>query len=119
MSKRVQTIGKHVARYGLVVVLLWVGGMKFTAHEAKGSGRWWRIARSWPPKSPSTDRRMYSIGLTHARPRANHRCRGRGRLSGFRYGPESSERGTRCAAVRIRAVVIIMLNRNLLGERDR
>ena len=119
MSKRVPTIGKHVARYGLVVVLLWVGGMKFTAHEAERSGRWWRIARSWPSKSPSTDRRMHSIGLTHARPRANHQCRARGRLSGFRYGPESSERGIRCAAARIRAVGIILLQRNLLGERGR
>jgi uncharacterized membrane protein YkgB len=36
MSDRLQTIGKHVARYGLVVVLLWIGGMKFTAYEAEG-----------------------------------------------------------------------------------
>ena len=26
----------HVARYGLVIVLLWIGGMKFTAYEAEG-----------------------------------------------------------------------------------
>ena len=36
MSDRLRTIGKHVARYGLVVVLLWIGGMKFTAYEAEG-----------------------------------------------------------------------------------
>jgi uncharacterized membrane protein YkgB len=36
MSDRLQTIGKHVARYGLVLVLLWIGGMKFTAYEAEG-----------------------------------------------------------------------------------
>src|SRR5918996_4384114 len=36
MSDRLQTIGKHVTRYGLVVVLLWIGGMKFTAYEAEG-----------------------------------------------------------------------------------
>jgi uncharacterized membrane protein YkgB len=36
MSDRLQTIGMHVARYGLVVVLLWIGGMKFTAYEAEG-----------------------------------------------------------------------------------
>jgi uncharacterized membrane protein YkgB len=29
-------IGTHVVRYGLVVVLLWIGGMKFTAYEAEG-----------------------------------------------------------------------------------
>ena len=26
----------HVTRYGLVLVLLWIGGMKFTAYEAEG-----------------------------------------------------------------------------------
>ena len=36
MSDRLQTIGKHVARYGLVLVLFWIGGMKFTAYEAEG-----------------------------------------------------------------------------------
>lgn len=36
MSDRLQTIGTHVTRYGLVVVLLWIGGMKFTAYEAEG-----------------------------------------------------------------------------------
>lgn len=36
MSDRLQTAGKHVTRYGLVVVLLWIGGMKFTGYEAEG-----------------------------------------------------------------------------------
>ena len=45
MSDRLQTIGTHVARYGLVIVLLWIGGMKFTAYEAEGIDRWWRTAR--------------------------------------------------------------------------
>jgi uncharacterized membrane protein YkgB len=27
-------IGMHVARYGLVIMLLWIGGMKFTDYEA-------------------------------------------------------------------------------------
>jgi reactive chlorine resistance protein C len=36
MSDRLRMIGMHVARYGLVVVLLWIGGMKFTAYEAEG-----------------------------------------------------------------------------------
>lgn len=29
-------LGIHVTRYGLVIVLLWIGGMKFTAYEAEG-----------------------------------------------------------------------------------
>ena len=36
MSNRLQFIGMHVTRYGLVLVLLWIGGMKFTAYEAEG-----------------------------------------------------------------------------------
>jgi reactive chlorine resistance protein C len=36
LSARLNAIGMHVARYGLVIVLLWVGGMKFTAYEAGG-----------------------------------------------------------------------------------
>ncbi len=29
-------VGQHVMRYGLVLVLLWIGGMKFTRYEAQG-----------------------------------------------------------------------------------
>ena len=36
MSNRLQFIGMHVTRYGLVLVLLCIGGMKFTAYEAEG-----------------------------------------------------------------------------------
>jgi reactive chlorine resistance protein C len=36
MSNRLQFIGMHLTRYGLVLVLLWIGGMKFTAYEAEG-----------------------------------------------------------------------------------
>jgi uncharacterized membrane protein YkgB len=36
MSNLLQLIGMHVTRYGLVLVLLWIGGMKFTAYEAEG-----------------------------------------------------------------------------------
>lgn len=32
----VQTIGEWFIRYGLVVVLAWIGAMKFTAYEAAG-----------------------------------------------------------------------------------
>jgi reactive chlorine resistance protein C len=36
MGDRLRLIGIHVARYGLVIVLLWIGGMKFTSYEAEG-----------------------------------------------------------------------------------
>ncbi len=29
-------IGGNILRYGLVLILLWIGGMKFTAYEAEG-----------------------------------------------------------------------------------
>jgi uncharacterized membrane protein YkgB len=36
LASRLNAIGMHIARYGLAVVLLWIGGMKFTAYEAEG-----------------------------------------------------------------------------------
>jgi uncharacterized membrane protein YkgB len=36
MSSRVEAVGRELARYGLVVVVLWIGLMKFTAYEAEG-----------------------------------------------------------------------------------
>ncbi len=33
---KIESIGGLIIRYGLVLVLLWIGGMKFTAYEAKG-----------------------------------------------------------------------------------
>src|SRR3954452_10292140 len=36
MGDRLKSIGMHITRYGLVIVLLWIGGMKFTAYEAEG-----------------------------------------------------------------------------------
>ena len=36
MGDRLKSIGTHIARYGLAIVLLWIGGMKFTAYEAEG-----------------------------------------------------------------------------------
>jgi uncharacterized membrane protein YkgB len=36
MGGPLKSIGTRVARYGLVIVLLWIGGMKFTAYEAEG-----------------------------------------------------------------------------------
>lgn len=33
---KLQSIGGHILRYGLVLVLGWIGVMKFTAYEAEG-----------------------------------------------------------------------------------
>ncbi len=35
-AERMEAVGRHSVRYGLVLVLLWIGGMKFTAYEAAG-----------------------------------------------------------------------------------
>lgn len=35
-AERLESVGRHSLRYGLVFVLLWIGGMKFTAYEAEG-----------------------------------------------------------------------------------
>jgi hypothetical protein len=32
----IEDVGKAIVRWGLVVVLVWIGGMKFTAYEAMG-----------------------------------------------------------------------------------
>jgi uncharacterized membrane protein YkgB len=36
MSSRVEAVGRELARYGLAVVVGWIGLMKFTAYEAEG-----------------------------------------------------------------------------------
>src|SRR5919201_3302342 len=36
MSSRVEAAGRELARYGLVVVVAWIGLMKFTGYEAEG-----------------------------------------------------------------------------------
>jgi uncharacterized membrane protein YkgB len=36
LSSRVETVGRELARYGLVVVVGWIGLMKFTAYESEG-----------------------------------------------------------------------------------
>lgn len=33
---RIESLGSHILRYGLVLVLGWIGAMKFTAYEAEG-----------------------------------------------------------------------------------
>jgi uncharacterized membrane protein YkgB len=35
-AQRLEAVGRHAVRYSLVLVLLWIGGMKFTAYEAEG-----------------------------------------------------------------------------------
>ena len=35
-AKTVEALGRYTARYGLVLALFWIGGMKFTAYEAEG-----------------------------------------------------------------------------------
>ena len=36
MGDRLKSIGMHIARYSLAIVLLWIGGMMFTAYQAEG-----------------------------------------------------------------------------------
>jgi uncharacterized membrane protein YkgB len=36
LSSRVEAVGRELARYGLVVVVGWIGLMKFTEYEAEG-----------------------------------------------------------------------------------
>lgn len=36
MGAKLENIGAKVIRYGLVIILLWVGALKFTAYEAEG-----------------------------------------------------------------------------------
>ena len=36
INSRVEAIGREMARYGLVVVVGWIGFMKFTGYEAEG-----------------------------------------------------------------------------------
>src|SRR3977135_2381321 len=36
LGSRVEAVGRELARYGLVVVVGWIGLMKFTAYEAEG-----------------------------------------------------------------------------------
>jgi uncharacterized membrane protein YkgB len=40
-----EKLGMHVSRYGLVVTLLLVGGLKFTVGEAQAIQPWWRTVR--------------------------------------------------------------------------
>ena len=35
-AESIEMVGRHSIRYGLVLVLLWIGGMKFTHYEAEG-----------------------------------------------------------------------------------
>jgi reactive chlorine resistance protein C len=44
-ADRVETAGRHSIRYGLVIVLLWIGGMKFNVYEAEGISGLYPTAR--------------------------------------------------------------------------
>jgi reactive chlorine resistance protein C len=35
-AQTLEAVGRYAIRYSLVLVLLWIGGMKFTAYEAEG-----------------------------------------------------------------------------------
>jgi uncharacterized membrane protein YkgB len=35
-AQKMEAVGRHAVRYSLALVLLWIGGMKFTAYEAEG-----------------------------------------------------------------------------------
>src|SRR6516165_8643772 len=36
VSSRVEAVGRELTRYGLVIIVAWIGLMKFTAYEAEG-----------------------------------------------------------------------------------
>lgn len=36
LATRIQNAGIHVTRYGLAIVMIWIGAMKFTEYEATG-----------------------------------------------------------------------------------
>ena len=44
LARRIEAWGQWITRYGLVLVLLWIGGMKFTPFEAKATA--FLVARS-------------------------------------------------------------------------
>lgn len=36
LGQRIEQLGKFVLRYSVVLVLIWIGAMKFTSYEAQG-----------------------------------------------------------------------------------
>jgi uncharacterized membrane protein YkgB len=40
LSSRAEVVGRELARYGLVVIVGWIGLMKFTAYEAEGISKY-------------------------------------------------------------------------------
>lgn len=47
LSNTLQMAGVHLMRYGLVLVVAWIGAMKFTAYEATAFSPWWPTVPSW------------------------------------------------------------------------
>ena len=43
-NRNLYTVEAMLLRYGLALIFLWIGGMKFTAYEAQGFGRWPKTA---------------------------------------------------------------------------
>jgi len=46
-ATRLETAGHLILRYGLVLVVGWIGAIKFTAYEAAGIHPLWPTAPSW------------------------------------------------------------------------
>src|SRR3954451_18131578 len=46
LGTRIETLGECVLRYGLALVIVWIGFMKFTAYEAGGFSPSWQAVRS-------------------------------------------------------------------------
>ena len=62
----VQSLGEFLIRYGLVIVLAWIGAMKFTAYEAEGIETLVRTSplMSWMYKFLSLQAASNVIGVT-------------------------------------------------------
>jgi Protein of unknown function, DUF417 len=84
-STRVEAAGRELARYGLVVVVAWIGLMKFTAYEAEGIRPF--VANSpllsWVYGPLSVQGFSAVLGRRRGRHRAAH-CRAAALASGFR-----------------------------------
>ena len=45
-AAKLDRLGMGMLRLGLVIVLVWIGGLKFASYEADGIVLWWRTAPS-------------------------------------------------------------------------
>ncbi len=51
LGRTLENVGEKVIRYELVIILLWVGALKFTAYEAEAFRGGWLTRRLCPNKS--------------------------------------------------------------------